>query len=59
MSDPDKWLKNYKDRCIEEAEQDPIKTKAAKRHIRQLDDLWRLLPREHKSTVMKMSQGKP
>lgn len=58
MPDPDKWLEIYKAQCLASASKDPVKTKAAKRHIKQLDDLWRLLPRGHKSTVMKMSQGK-
>jgi len=58
MPDPDKWLKNYKINRLEEAGKDIDKIKAAKRHFKQLDDVWMLLPKEHKSTVIKMSQGK-
>lgn len=57
MPDPDKWLKQYKAQCLEIAEMDPSKKKAVKKHIRNLEELWHLLPSSHKKTVIRMKTG--
>ena len=57
MPDPDKWIREYRAQCLELAEQDPEKKKKVKKHLRNLDELWHLLPSSHKKTVMRIKTG--
>jgi hypothetical protein len=55
MPNADKWLEDYKKSRLMDASYSPPKEKAAiKRHVRKVEQLWHLLPSDHRNTVIKM-----